>query len=178
MMSPHQLLECRIQPKDRPILALDHQIIFDAALGRDVASLALVEKVGALAANGGVMILETPETLNATRLQANRLRKNVGDPCYLDLVESILAKVTLVDFTSERSPWDNELFRLGPVNILYFRLVTDHAAELLVTNNQGLLRANKDYLQQDPNLGRITTPANCLQFLNTLEQLFQLNQAV
>ena len=178
MMSPHQLLECRIQPKDRPIIALDTQILLAATLGRDLDSLALVEKVGDMAERREVMILETADTLDEVRFKGMQLKKNAGDSCRLDLVESILDQATVVKFPPERCPWDDELHSLGRLNVLYFRLVADEMAEILATNNRGLLRANRNFLQDDPNLGRITTPSNCLKFLDTLDRIFQLNQAV
>lgn len=178
MMSPHQLLECRIQPKDRPIIALDTQILLDATLGRDLDSFRLVKKVGAMAEKQEVMILETADTLDEVRFRGMQLKKSAGASCCLDLVESILDKATVVKFPPERSSWDDELHSLGRLNVQYFRLVADQMAEVLATNNPKLLRANRNFLQDDPNLGRITTPSNCLKFLDTLDKIFQLNQGV
>lgn len=179
MMSPDQLLECRIQPHDRPVIALDTQILLDATTGRIPDSLALVKKVGDMAKRRDVMILETADTLDEVRYRGMQLKKNAGVFYLFDLVESILDKATVVKFPPERHcPWDDELHSLGKLNVQYFRLVADEMAEVLATNNPRLLRANRDFLQQDPGLGRITTPSNCLQFLNTLDLIFQLNQGV
>lgn len=177
-MSPDQLLECRIQPKDRPIIALDTQILLVSTLGRDLDCFRLVEKVGDMAKRQEVMILETADTLDEVRFKGRQLKKSAGASCCLDLVESILDTATVVKFPPERCPWDDELHGLGNLNVQYFRLVAEQMAEVLATNNPRLLRANKNFLQQDPDLGRITTASNCLQFLNTLDKLFQLRQGV
>lgn len=178
MMSPSQLLECRIQPLDRPIIALDTQILLDAALGRDLDSYKLVKKVGDMAGRQEVVILETADTLDEVRYEGKRLKKTAGDSCHLDLMEFVLAKATVVNFPPERCSWDDELHHLGKMNIQYFRLVADEMAEVLATKNKRLLRANRNFLRDDPELGRITTPSNCLKFLNTLDRIFELNQAV
>lgn len=179
MMSPDQLLQCRIQPHDRPVIALDTPILLDAALERNVDSFRLVKKVGFMAERQEVMILETADTLDEVRYRGKQLKKKTGASYSFDLMESILDKATVVKFPPERyCPWDDELHSLGKLNVQYFRLVADEMAEVLATNNSQLLRANRDFLQQDPDLGRIITPSNCLQFLNTLDLIFQLNQGV
>jgi hypothetical protein len=178
MMSPDQLLKCRIQPHDRPIIALDTQILLDAALGRDLDSYKLVKKVGDMSGRQEVIVLETADALDEFRHRKNKWTETPGSLCNLKLVDSILNRATLITFPQERCEWDDVLPNLGKINVQHFRLVADGPAEILATKDRRLLRANKDHLQQDPGLGRITTAANCLQFLNTLDLLFQLNQGV
>lgn len=179
MMSPDQLLECRIQPRDKPILALDSNVFLDAVFARHQSSVDLVERVGDLVGNNQAMLLETPDAIAEVRKTHQRLKRRMSSTSGSQkMMNSVLEMATVVRFSENPCDWEYVLRNLGPVDIQLVRLVTEEGAEVLVTRDDRLLRVNKTYLQQDRNLGRIIKPSNGLQFLNTLDLIFQLNQGV
>lgn len=179
VMSPDQLLECRIQPRDKPILALDTNVFLDAVFARHQSSVILVERVGDLVENNQAMLLETPEAIEEVKQMHWRLKQQMTSvPGSQRIMDSVLGMATLVNFSDNHCEWKDVLGNLGAVDIQLVRLVTEEGAEVLVTRDERLLRVNKTYLQQDRNLGRIIKPSNGLQFLNTLDLIFQLNQGI
>lgn len=179
MMSPDQLLECRIQPHDKPILAIDTNVFLDAVFARHQSSVMLVERVGDLVGKNQAMLLETPDAIDEVRKTQLRLKRQmISTLGSQKMIDSVLSMATIVNLSDKPCDWDYTLENLGAVDIQLFRLVAEEGAEILVTRDERLLRANKTYLQQDRNLGRIIKPSNGLQFLNTLDKIFQLNQSV